>query len=272
MIEEIVVPLDGSDFSTRTLPIGAMLAAAADARLRVVGIAHSDGELAWTYDRVHDDVDRAGLHGIDVEVRVDPRPAEILLGIGAGEGTVLCLATHDRPDAPARALHAVGSLVLERIDHPVVVVGPRASAQSLGTDVVVAVDGVRDPEPLLAVATAWAIQLRSGLRIVTVYEPVLADLDQPAHYTRHHGPTGDPDDYAKSVRDQVADFPFGVDAVAIADPVAVADGLEQHLSDVPSRILVLGGRHPEPPKPSGSIARHLLRNVTLPVLVVNHSD
>ena len=272
MIEEIVVPLDGSDFSTRALPIGAMLSAAADARLRVVGIAHADGELAWTYDRVHHDVDRAGLHGIEVEVRVDPRPAEILLGIGVGEGTVLCLATHDRPDAPARALHAVGSLVLERIDCPVVVVGPRASAESLGTDVVVAVDGVRDPEPVLAVATAWATQLGSGLRIVTVYEPVLADLDQPAHYTRHHGPVGDPDDYVKSVRGRVTGFPFAVDAVAIADPVAVADGLEQHLIDVPARILVVGGRHPEPPKPSGSIARRLLRNVTLPVLVVNHSD
>jgi len=96
-------------------------------------------------------------------VRVDPRPVEILLGIGEEEGTVLCLATHDRPDVPARALHAVGSLLLERIDRPVVVVGPRASAQSLGTDVVVAVDGVRDPEPLLAMATAWATHVGSRL-------------------------------------------------------------------------------------------------------------
>jgi nucleotide-binding universal stress UspA family protein len=76
----------------------------------------------------------------------------------------------------------------------------------------------------------------------------------------------------KSVRDLVADFPFAVDAVAIADPVGVADGLEQHLTDVPARMLVLGGRHPEPLRPSGGIARHLLRNLTLPVLVVNQSD
>ena len=269
MIEEIVVPLDGSDFSTRALPVGAALSAAADARLRVVGIAHADGELAWTFDKVHDAVDRAGFHGIDVEVRVDPRPVEVLLGIGAAAGTVLCLATHDRPDAPAKALHAVGSLVLERTERPVVVVGPWASVESLGTDVVVAVDGVSDPEPLVAVAAAWATQLGSGLRIVTVYEPVLPDLDHPHHYTRVHGPPGEPDDYVKSVRELVAEFPFAVDAVAIADPVGVAAGLEQHLTDVPARMLVLGGRRPGPPKPSGGIARHLLRNLTLPVLVVN---
>ena len=237
--------------------------------LRVVGIAHADGEFAWTFDKVHEGVDRAGFYGIDVEVRVDPRPVEVLLGIGAAAGTVLCLATHDRPDAPAKALHAVGSLVLERTERPVVVVGPWASVESLGTDVVVAVDGVSDPEPLVAVAAAWATQLGSGLRIVTVYEPVLPDLDHPHHYTRVHGPAGEPDDYVKSVRELVAEFPFAVDALAIADPVGVAAGLEQHLTDVPARMLVLGGRRPEPPKPSGGIARHLLRNLTVPVLVVN---
>ncbi len=271
-MEEIVVPLDGSDFANRVLPIAAVLSAAAKVRLRVAGIAPSDAELAWTYDKVHEAVDRAGLRGIDVEVRVDPHPVEILLATGAREGTVLCLATHDRPDPEAKALRAVGSLVLERSTQPVLVVGPHASAESLGSDVVVAVDGVTDPEPLLAVATAWAMLLGSGLRIVTVYEPVPPDLDRPAHYTRDHGPAGDPDDYVKAVREQVGDFPFAVDAVAIADPVGVAAGLEQHLADAPARILVLGGRHPRLLKPSGGIARQLLRNLTLPVLVVNRSD
>ena len=121
---------------------------------------------------------------------------------------MLCLATHDQPDPAATVLHAVGSLVLERSERPVVVVGPRASAEVLGSDVV-AVDGVTDPERLLGVAAAWATQLGSGLRIVTVYEPVLFYLDRPGHYTRHDGPAGDPDDYVKSVRDLVVDVVFG---------------------------------------------------------------
>lgn len=271
-MEEIVVPLDGSDFANRALRTAKALSAAANARLRVIGIAPSDAELAWTYDKVHEAVDRAGLHGIDVNVRVDPHPVEILLATGAREGTVLCLATHDRPDPMAKALRAVGSLVLQRSERPVLAVGPHASAEAQGSDVVVAIDGVTDPEPLLSAATDWATRLGSGLRIVTVYEPVPPDLDQPGHYTRDHGPAGDPDDYVKSVRERVAEFAFAVDAVAIADPVGVATGLEQHLADVPARVLVLGGRHPRLLKPSGATAEHLLRNLTLPVLLVNHPD
>ena len=59
-----------------------------------------------------------------------------------GKAPSCVLATHDRPDAVARAWHAVGSLVLERSQRPVVVVGPRASSSSLASDVVVAVDGL----------------------------------------------------------------------------------------------------------------------------------
>ncbi len=105
-----------------------------------------------------------------------------------------------------------------------------------------------------------------------MYEPVLADLDHPSNSTRDHGPAGDPDDYVKSVGDQVADVPFGVDAVAVADPISVVAGLEKHFADFPARILVMGGRHPRPLRPSGGITRQLLREVTLPIVVVNRPD
>ena len=185
------------------------------------------------------------------QLLVDPHPVEILLGTAAREGTVLCLATHDRPDPVAKALQAVGSLVLERSERPVVAVGPRASAEALGSDVVVAIDGVTDPEPLLSVGTDWATQLGSGLRIVTVYEPVPPDLDQPATTRGDHGPAGDPDDYMKSVLERVHEFPSAVDAVAIADPVGVAAATRA----APRRRSRSGpgaGRpSPGPPKPSG---------------------
>ena len=270
MIDEIVVPLDGSDFANRALPVAAALSSALGTRLRIMGIASDDSEFALTHLAVHDAVDREGLHGVDVDLLVDPHLEDRLLATGAAEGTILCLATHDAPDPAARALRAVGSRVVERSERPIVAVGRRACVDSPGTDVVVAIDGVTDPEPLLAVAATWATQLKSRIRIVTMYEPVLADLDHPSRYTRDHGPVGDPDDYVKSVRDQVADFPFGVDAVAIADPISVAAGLEDHLADFPARVLVMGGRHPRPLRPSGGIARHLLREVTVPVVVVNH--
>ena len=267
MIQNIVVSLDGSDFSTRALPIGAGLADAATAGLRVVGIAATDAEFAWMYDQVWGDVKRAGLDGIDVEVLVDPDPVAALLEMAANREKVLCFATHDRLNGTAKVRHAVGSLVLERARHPVVLVGPKASVEPLEGDVVVGLDGVRDPEPLLTVGAAWALQLGSRLRLVTVYDPVPADLDRPGHYERDHGPAVDPDEYLAFVRESVAGVGVAVDTVAIDDAVSVATGLEQHLEDAPARILVLGGGHRRPTL-SGGVARHLLRNVTVPLLVV----
>ena len=97
------------------------------------------------------------------------------------EGTTLCLASHDRIPPGAKLTHSVGSTLIERAEYPLVVVGANASTE-LGSDVVVALDGVDNAEPLLAVAAAWALSLESRLRIVTVYEPVLPDLRRPGAF------------------------------------------------------------------------------------------
>lgn len=273
MFRNVVIPLDGSEFSAHALPIGVALAAAAHASVHVVGVVENDAELAWTHDHVRDDAKRAGVDVAHVEVRVDPDPVKILLELSDDEDNVVCLAAHDRMPPAARLLHAVGSHVIGLARRPLVVVGPNASTERLGTDVVVALDGVSDAEPLLAVAAAWAIQLQSRLRIVTVYEPVLPDVRRPEHFTRLHGPPGDPEVYLSSMREHVADVGvLGIDTVAIADAVSVGAGLEQHLGDLPARVLVLGGGHPGKPRLSGGVARHLLAAATVPLLIVNRTN
>jgi hypothetical protein len=269
MIRTLVVPLDGSQFSALALPIATELAAAASASVRVIGIAPSDAELAWTYDHVHDHAKQAGLEPDAVDVRVDPQPAQMLLDAAAVEGNVLCLASHDRVPPAARLVHAVGSTVIEDARHPLVVVGGETAAQSAGSDVVVAVDGVGEQERLLTVAAAWAHQLNSRLRIVTVYEPVPADLRHPDHFTRRHGPPGDPAAYLRQLQQRVAGAALdGVDTFAVADPVNVGGGLQQHLRDDPARLVVLGGAG-RGGRPSGGVARHLLIDSAPPLLVVN---
>ncbi len=71
---EPVIPLDGSEFAARALPVAIELASAANAAVRVIGVAPTDAELAGTHDYVYDDAKRAGLDVCDVEVRVDPEP------------------------------------------------------------------------------------------------------------------------------------------------------------------------------------------------------
>jgi nucleotide-binding universal stress UspA family protein len=272
MLRNLVIPLDGSEFAARALPVGIELASAANAAVRVIGIAPTDAELAVTYDRVHDDAKRAGLDPNDVEIRVDPEPVIVFLKLANIEGTALCLASHDRVPPVAKLMHSVGSALIERAQHPLLVVGANASRESLGSDVVVALDGVDNAEPLLAVATAWALALKSRLRIVTVYEPVPSDLRRPAHFSRDHGPPGDPDVYLSSMRERVSDVGLaGVDIAAIPDAVSIAVGLEHHLANAPARLLVLGGGH-RGVSLSRGVARNVLETATCPLLIVNRTS
>jgi hypothetical protein len=204
----------------------------------------------------------------DFEVLVGDDPATVLLEIASESRSVLCFASHDHAKLVATVLHSVGSHIIERATHPFVVVGPNMDASKLASDVVVALDGVADPDPLLSTASAWAARLGAALRIVTVYEPVLADLRNPEHFTRSHGPPNDPHVYLESVRERVDPAELkAVDSVAIADPVNIAAGLERHLGEQPAFLLVVGARRTGAHVSAG-VLREFLRTGTLPVLVV----
>jgi hypothetical protein len=110
--------------------------------------------------------------------------------------------------------------------------------------------------------------LHARLRIVTVYEPVAADLRRPDHFSRHHGPPGDPAAYLDSVvRDIDTAGVVGVDVAAISDPVEVAAGIARHLEDRPARVVVCGkaggGSHV-----SSGVLGHLIRALPIPILIV----
>jgi Universal stress protein family len=265
MFRHLVVPLDGSEFAAHVLPVGVQLAAAAGVSVHVLGVARTDAELAWTYDHVVSDAQRAGVDVADVEVRVDPDPAALLVGIAADERNVLCLASHLRPKPIEMLMHSVGSRVIEQAARPVVVVGPNASSAWVGDDVVVALDGVSDAQPLLDAGTAWARQLGRSLRLVTVYEPVLAEVGEPNLFVRGWGTSYDPDDYLEAMTKRVDTARLaGVTAVAIRDMSGAAAGLKQHLAHSPARLLVLGAD-----RAPSRVARELLETARSPLLIVN---
>jgi nucleotide-binding universal stress UspA family protein len=275
MLTTIVVPLDGSDFAAAALPIAVGLASASGARVEVVGVARDDTELDWTYEHVHESARRVpSTKDSDVEIVVDPDPAGVLLGRTDNAGTVLCFASHDRMPVAAKVMHSVGSELIKRAKDPFLVVGARVADASLGMepdahDVVVALDGVHDPQPLLTTAITWADLLHARLRIVTVYEPVLPDLRRPSHFTRGHGPSTDPDEYLDAIARDVQQRHTPVSTMSIADPVSAAGGLEQHLESHPANVLVVGGPRKGAHVGAGTV-RELLRGAAVPLLVVNH--
>ncbi len=241
MFRHLVVPVDGSDFAAHALPVGVQLAAAAGMSVHVLGVARTDAEHAWTYDHVVSDAQRAGVDVADVEVRVNPDPAALLVAIAADEHNVLCLASHLRPKPIEKLLHSVGTRVIEQAARPVVAVGPKVSTASVGADVVVALDGVSDAQPLLDAGTAWARQLGVSLRLVTVYEPVLAEVGDPNLFVRLWGTSYDPNAYLEAMTERVdRAYLAGVNTVPIRDMSGPAAGMKQHLADRPASLVVVG--------------------------------
>jgi hypothetical protein len=106
----------------------------------------------------------------------------------------------------------------------------------------------------------------ASLLIVTVYEPTPPGLRQPDHYSRLHGPPGDPDVYLAGSQQSGADGGLaGCTTATIPDPVSVAARLAQYLADRPAFLLVVGGERHRVHWPS-SVLRELLRSPR-PILV-----
>jgi nucleotide-binding universal stress UspA family protein len=273
MLQTIVVPLDGSTFSARAVPAAMTIGRAGKANLRLVGIAGSEAEAGPLHRHLESTAELVAPDGPPaiVQVIIDGDPVGALQHVAAEPGTVLCFASHDHLPIPTAIMHHVGSTLIDHTEHSYIVVGNGMDGAIPLTshDIVVAVDGVEAPEPLLAVAAAWSRQLQAPLRVVNVYEPVPHDIRKPDHYTRHHGPPGDPDTYLREVGRYLEETGVvPLDLTAIPDATSVADGLTRHLYERPTLLLIMGGRRPGPHATPG-VLRHLLREMPLPVLVVH---
>jgi nucleotide-binding universal stress UspA family protein len=268
MFDTVVVPIDGSALSNQAVGPAATLADAANAKVRLVAVARDDGELSSMYDHVHAAA-RLLPPGVEpaVDVVVDPEPVEVLLAIAADESNLLCFTSHDHNRLASELLRSVGSTVMRQAVRPFVVVAVNASPPLPSGDIVAALDGTDNPEPVLSTAAAWAVRFGRRLRLVTVYEPVPADLREPDHYSRHHGPPGEPDQYMDHMRTRVSDARGEIEVVAVPDPVSVAGGLEEHLREHPAFMVVMGSESRRWPS---STVRHLLQASPPPLLIVNH--
>jgi len=267
-LQTIVVPVDGSTLAVRAVGAAATVAASVQAKVRLLSVAHNESELAWAYDQVQSAAELLPSEMTSaIDVVVDGDPVRVLLDTAAEPGNVLCFSTHDDPWMASERLGRIGARVVQRTSHPFLVVAANGTTPVPGGDVVVALDGVADPDLVLSTALRWALHLGAGLRIVTVYEPAPPDLRHPDHYSRHHGPPCDPDQYLEGVQQRVDGAGLtSCTTTAIADPVSVAAGLAEHLAQRPAFLLVLGGPRHRRHWPS-TVLRDLLRTSHPPILV-----
>jgi nucleotide-binding universal stress UspA family protein len=269
-VGHIVVPLDGSPFAERALPVAAWLAGAVGADMHLVEVvARSEGEEASEGAiRYLDSVSRRHrATGWDVVQAADVGQALSDM-LASSPGRVACLATHGR-DRSAAVLGSVAASLLARSDRPAVLVGPEGRAVTAeDAPVLVAVDGTARDEALVPVALGWAARLGRRLEIVTVAEPAPAGHREAAAPRRARGPA-DPEGYVESLAARAGRAGVTVASRVIYDPISVRNGLVPLLDRTVALVVLGSGRRGSVPRlVLGSHAARVVHDAAVPALVV----
>lgn len=266
-VNYIVVPLDGSPFAERALPVAAWVAAGLGAGVHPVEIVRGDEEAEGAIRYLDSVSRRHHATGWDVFQRDDVAEA-LAETVASSPARMTCMATHGQ-DRSTTLLGSVAAAVLDRSDRPVMLVGPEAQAVTAAdAAIVVAVDGTGGDDALVAVALGWASKLGRGLEIVTVAEPAPAGASEATPPRQVRGPA-EPEKYVASLVARAAGTSVAVTSRVAYDPVSVRDGLIPVL-DRTAAFVVLGSR----PRPGesrmalGSDAARIVHDAPVPAVAV----
>jgi nucleotide-binding universal stress UspA family protein len=270
-VNNVVVPLDGSEYSGRALPVAVDLARRLHADLHLLSAVAKEDEVAER---------DAQLAAIDVpapavfrSVVVDLDPAgaihETLRRVG---DAVAVMASHGR----GRSAALVGSVatdVVARGHDPLVVGGPFIEEPLLGSGVVACIDDSPSSVALLPVALRWAQLLNEPLTVITVAEPIPPPV-RPGPTRRRFGPGDDVGAFLEWLVRPLRDQGNEVATEAVWDPVSVADGVLSYLEEHPASLTVIGShaRSGLARIVFGSTAAAVVHGSTSPVLVVPRVD
>jgi nucleotide-binding universal stress UspA family protein len=252
----IVVPLDGSPFAERALPVAAWLSAAVGAGVHLVEvIPTTDEEGAENATRYLDATSRHRHSTSWDVVREDQVGDALAAEVARSGGRLACLATHGRGRSPTVGSVAVS--LIERSREPLLLVGPAARAVTASdAPVSVALDRSRHDDTLTRVALGWAALLDRRLDLVTVAD-------------ERGGAGTEPERYVDSLQARIRESSVIVGTRVVRDAIDVRDGLIPVL-DRTSALVVLGSDvRPGPgPLAPDSHAASILRHAAVPALVV----
>ena len=215
IIDTVLVPLDGSEFSRTAVPAAARLAARLDAAIHLLSAVGSVDE-AGQRDADLAEVEVPG-HRVARTVVVDRDPAgAIHETLRRMPGAVACMATHGR----ARSTALVGSVATDVVAHghdPLVLVCPYIEQARRTADVVVCVDDSPTSAGLVTAGLDWADRLGERPVVVTVAEDVQPPAtDEPPQ--RRFGPAGDVERFLEELVQPARAAGRTVDTMALYNP------------------------------------------------------
>lgn len=218
--ENVLVPLDGSEFSRAAMPTARALADAFSATLDPINLG-TRGDAAAVADRA------------------------------AAQGSALvCLSDRPRGRFAGAFVDSFSTAVLRQLGRPIVAVGPMAErpgwdpeprgwpAPLSAIEIVACVDGTTDSEKALPEAAAWATALDKTLTILTVIpdepEPLRRRSDV-VHHRTHAGAV----EYVDALVSRWETTGLEVDGLVLRDPISPASAIRTHLARRPAALLAL---------------------------------
>jgi len=164
--DRIVVPLDESAFSESALPIAEQLALALDAEIDLLAAGWGSNVVEL---QTYLDERRAPLRpATSTIVAPDTFPATAIADALSGDGDIVVMATHGRSGIGRALLGSVAEDVLQRSDHPAVLLGPNADPTRAiaGAPLAMTTDGSPLSAMVLPRVATWARAL--GMPVIVI--------------------------------------------------------------------------------------------------------
>lgn len=162
MFQHVVVPIDGSDASWRTVPIAARMAAAVDGKLDVVTVVDRIANVTAAEHDLREGAELVGPLPITPNLHVlasDSIAEAIRRHVEQLNGAIVVMSSHGHGRSAA-VLGSITDDVLRQLYGPVVVVGPRVAddAGRLDGRYVIPLDGSHHGDAILSIAGPWSVE------------------------------------------------------------------------------------------------------------------
>ena len=175
-----VIPLDGSAFAERAVPVARLMADRCGGGLMLVSVVERGPLQPAAY--LAEVAARYSHPRIETRVVDDRYPADaIATVVGESPDRVVCMTSHGRGGLRWGMVGSVAEEVIRHADRPTLLVGRNCRDDSLtgSSHMLVCVDGSDAAAGLAPVASDWAERLKLDLRAVMVVHPL--DVESAEH-------------------------------------------------------------------------------------------
>ena len=268
--EVVVVPLDGSAFSARAIPVAQWLAdrLGTATRTRLVSMIGTADEMSTRQRELAKSL--AGDPAAEAEIVIDGDIGPVECPVGAAfelVGVSLLVALQVIPLSKDHAPKAIehGREIARGcvVDHKQV-----AADRTSSWTVMACVDDDPSAGTVVDVALGWASLLHGNVIVAAAAEPV----PESAHGTptRGFGPQGDVDAYLEKLVSPRRQDGTAIETVVVWDPISPADGVAEYAAKNDVAMVVVGthSRSGLRRLALGSVAANVVHRSPSPVLVV----